>query len=183
MLKQLSKNPFENKGFDLKSANIKAVNLLKNYIPDRSIILDVGQYSPMSELMDNELKSPVYNTSGDLDEQFYYYPINYDYIVYSHTIEHQFNPLYTLSVLKGIDFKLMFIFLPSRGKLLWSKEHFHEIDNYRMKLLLERAGYDIVKVIRLKHNRKWYTYLTGVRMFLRLFFEYNVCYIVKKNNL
>ena len=153
-------------------------------------LLDVGRTSPLTVAVNEAFDIKVYNTSGDLDEVFYI-PIEnfnaycdwiyYDYILYSHTIEHQFNPLHTLLELKKVmnaETK-MFIILPCKPKFLWWEGHFHEIDNYRMKLLLKRAGLNIVSYERHRVWRNWKFYFTGIRPLLRLFCEYNDYYEVK----
>jgi hypothetical protein len=152
-------------------------------------IIDIGQRSPLTDAVEREFGSMIWNTLGDLDERFglsSYPPASrcpIYYILYSHTIEHQFNPLFTILELKKymIAETRMFIILPRRGKLLWWKGHYHEIDDYRMRLLLRRAGLDIVSFERHKVWREWWFYLTGIRPLLRLFCEYNAYYEVKIN--
>jgi SAM-dependent methyltransferase len=157
--------------------------LIKN-IPNASglNILDIGQRSPLTDVIENALNVKVDNTTGDLDFEFTAPKSTYDVIIYSHTIEHQFNPLYTLVELYKLlkDSGTLFIMLPERGKLLWDKGHYHEIDAYRFKELVERAGF---KIIRKDNQRPWrnpFFYLTGLRPFLRLFLERNANYILKK---
>lgn len=156
----------------------------KEYLIDNPYvhyILDVGQRSPLTDAISKESYCRIDNTTGDLDTDFTS-PIRiYDTIIYSHTIEHQFNPLYTLLRLREVMDKSsrMFIILPSRTKLLWERGHFHEIDRYRMGLLLDSAGLEIVTYERRKHHRAWYTYFNGIRPLMRLFIEFNAYYEVK----
>src|SRR5215203_2792250 len=105
-------------------------------------ILDIGQRSPLTDAIEETLKVKIDNTTGDLDFTFTAPKNQYDAIIYSHTIEHQFNPLYTLVEIRKLlkDEGVLFIMLPERGKLLWDKGHYHEIDSYRFKELVERGG-------------------------------------------
>ena len=146
-----------------------------------SLTLDIGERSPLTEAIENNFNVKIFNTSGDLDADFVFPLKIYDNIIYSHTIEHQFSPLNTLLRVAEVmdrDSKL-FIMLPSRGKLLWCPGHYHEIDHYRMQLLIKRAGLKITDYQRRKHWRAWWFYLTGCKAFMRLFFEYNAYYIVR----
>ena len=183
MNKTFASNPFNDHSDELFGHIRQTLDFLKGKL--KGTILDVGQPSPLTEAIIMNFPVQVTNTVGDLDEEFTvdhigYWPFNF--IIYSHTIEHQFNPLNTLLGLKYRmnDNTVMFIMLPSRGKLLWTKGHFHEIDHYRMQALLDRAGLKIVAYERRKHWRRWYSYLTGIRPLLRLLFEYNAYYTVKK---
>jgi len=178
MLEQLSQDP-------LLIHNDSHIRQVIDYLKDKiqlGNILDVGRVSPLTEaISENFHYSHIYNTAGDLDTDFTFPVKIYDTIIYSHTIEHQFNPLYTLLRLKEVAdaYTRIFIILPSRTKLLWDKGHFHEIDHYRMKLLIERAGMRIVTYERRKAWRKWYTYFYGFRPLMRLFLEYNAYYMIQ----
>jgi SAM-dependent methyltransferase len=157
--------------------------LLENINNDGKLdILDIGQRSPLTDAIEERLKVKLDNTTGDLDFSFSAPKKSYDVIIYSHTIEHQFNPLYTLVEIYKLlkDDGTLFIMLPERGKLLWDKGHYHEIDAYRFKELVERAHF---KIIRKDNHRPWRTpffYLTGLRPLLRLFLEFNANYVLKK---
>lgn len=181
MIPELAQSPYQITP-QLEDAMNTTVKYIRRKVKPGSSMLDVGQKNPLTELLvSGDMKLEITNTDGDLDVFNLQDPNKYDYILYSHTIEHQFNPLHTLLELKKVmtDKTLMFIILPRRGKLLWCKGHFHEIDDYRMKLLLERAGLDIVSLELHKAWRPWYFYLTGIKPVLRLFLEYNAYYEVR----
>ncbi len=187
MIEELTTYPYYNTE---QSSNVQRTTLeylyRRMYLGPYTII-DVGQRSPLTDAIEREFGYMIWNTVGDLDERFGLSmngPVSkcpIYYIVYSHTIEHQFNPLYTLLELKRymIPETRMFIILPRRGKLLWWRGHYHEIDDYRMRLLLRRAGLDIVSFERHKVWREWKFYFTGIRPLMRLFCEYNAYYEVK----
>ncbi len=182
-LQDLTLDPNLTENHFSRSANKKTIKYLerKSIADSYDYLLDVGRPSPLTLEMDCNLKCRILNTSGDLDCDFNKAKIFYKEIVYSHTIEHQFNPLFTLQELKKVMYKdsQLFIILPRRPKFLWSNQHFHEIDDYRMRLLIERAGMKIVSIETHKAWRAWYDYLKGFRMFLRLFFETNSYYEIK----
>jgi len=146
-------------------------------------MLDIGRPSPLTEVVENHFNLYMFNTEGDLDTDFTFeYDMRYDYILYSHTIEHQFNPLHTLLELgyKAMHYGTkMFIILPHKPKFLWWEGHYHEIDHYRMRMLLKRAGLRIVSYERHRVWRNWKFYFTGVRPFIRLFCEWNGYYEVQ----
>ncbi len=180
MIPELAQSPYQITP-QLEDAMGTTVKYIRRMAKPSSTMLDVGQKNPLTEiLLGGDMKLKITNTEGDLDVFTLEDPNKYDYILYSHTIEHQFNPLHTLLELKKVmtDNTRMFIILPRRGKLLWCKGHFHEIDHYRMKLLLERAGLDIISLELHKAWRPWYFYLTGFKPILRLFMEYNAYYEV-----
>lgn len=181
MIPELAQTPYQVTP-QLEDAMNTTIKYLNRKVRPSSSLLDVGQKSPLTDLLtEGSLNLDIANTEGDLDVFTMPSNVKYDYILYSHTIEHQFNPLHTLLELRKvmIDKTMMFIILPRRGKLLWCKGHFHEIDDYRMRLLLERAGLDIVSLELHKAWRPWYFYLTGIKPALRLFFEYNAYYEVR----
>lgn len=167
-----------------KQTQTKFKNMLQIlgwHVQRDSKILDVGDRNPFTELMEREFMVDIDNTKGDLDDNFYIAGSSYDVILASHIVEHIFNPLYCLQRLKEVlsEDGIMIIAVPQRGKLLWCKGHFHEIDDYRIRLLFKRAGLKVIKKYKRKVKREWWRYLTGFRPILRLFFEYNAIYIVK----
>ena len=174
MIPELTQPPYWSTGIR------KRINKTIKYLDDRisygTPILDVGQENYLSKAMSATFKTVVDNTDGDLDSDFYivndgerYY---YDVIVYSHTIEHQFSPLHTLKLLKyhlSEDGRI-YIFAPSgiTFKFLWGKGHYHEIDEYRMRLLIKRAGLKLISVTRQRVYGSWWHYLLGIRPLMRL---------------
>ena len=156
----------------------KTLEYFKGKLKSRMVVLDIGSDNPLSRAIRHKFKCYVLNTDGDLDENFFIPNYQYDAIIYSHTIEHQFNPLNTLLRIKQHmkpDSKL-YILLPDRGKMLWCKGHFHEIDEYRMGLLAKRSGFSIVSKTKQKVWRDWWFYFTGIRPLMRLLFEYHAVY-------
>lgn len=185
MIPEMSKSAYEFENTTQYRSHLKkTMAYLKDKIFSYHYVLDIGAKNPLTDAIENQLSQKICNTDGDLDGNFIM-PIRiYGVIIYSHTIEHQFNPLHTLERLKPVmDLHTrLYILLPERGKLLWCKGHFHEIDEYRMGLLLERAGMQIISKTKQKIWRDWWFYLTGIKPLMRLFFEYHAIYEVKLKN-
>jgi len=178
-------NEFTNNPFEKTTQTLNHIRYVVKYFSDKIQphykILDIGQRSPLTNALERKFKVKIDNTSGDLDTRFTIQSKYYNIVIYSHTIEHQFNPLNTLLRIREVmnETTLLYIFTPDRGKLLWCKGHYHEIDSYRMRLLLQRAGYEILSKKKYKIWRHWTSYLKGFRPLLRLFREYTVIYKVR----
>lgn len=159
----------------------KTLQYFDGKLKSRDIVLDLGANNPLARAIRKKFTCYVLNTDGDLDEKFFIPDYKYDVVIYSHTIEHQFNPLHTLLKIKPYlkPKAKIYILLPDRGKLLWCRGHFHEIDEYRIGLLAKRAGYYIISKTRQKVWRDWWFYFTGIKPLMRLFFEYHAVYELK----
>jgi len=182
MLQELAKDPFKNINFQGQNALKRKLKYFRNLISPDQKILDVGGRNRLTEALEKEHQVKIDNTVGDLDLQFEAPGSDYDLIIYSHTIEHQFNPLFTVLELKKLlsDNGVLYILMPERGKLLWTKGHYHEIDDYRFGLLMKQADMKIISKRKEKAWRHWTEYFRGVRPFYRLFREFDVIYAVKK---
>lgn len=183
MIQQLAKDPYQNRSVQARKHIEQTLTYFHGKLQPGMKILDVGGRSPLTDAFEEIFHVKIDNTQGDLDLFFEAQQKNYNVVIYSHTLEHQFNPLHTLHMLRLLytdHNTVIYIMVPRRGKLLWDKGHFHEIDHYRMQLLIKRAGFKIIDYRLKKHWRAWYSYLKGVRMFLRLFFEYDAYYVVRK---
>jgi SAM-dependent methyltransferase len=178
----LTKDPSQNINYQGRTALIRKLKYFSNKVNSSQKILDVGQRNLLTKELEKIHNVKIDNTTGDLDVNFEIPNKDYDIIIYSHTIEHQFNPLYTLLELKKVlkPEGLLYILLPERGKLLWTSGHYHEIDDYRMKLILKRSGFLIKDTHREKAWRHWAEYIKGFRPFYRFFREFDATYVVKK---
>jgi hypothetical protein len=181
MLNELAKDPLKNVNLQGRTALARKMKYFKNLIKNNHKVLDVGQRNLLTEALENEHKIKIDNTDGDLDSNFTIPSQNYDIIIYSHTIEHQFNPLYTMLQLKDAlsNEGKLYVLMPERGKLLWTIGHYHEIDDYRFRLLAKRAEFEIINKRKEKAWRKWTEYLKGIRPLYRLFREFDVIYELK----
>lgn len=165
--------------FYAKSLNKKIIKYFRIKDCMNGYILDIGMKTYFTKMLENEFDIKIFNTKGDLDIDFEMNEdYKYDTIIYSRTIEHQFNPLHTLLRLKRVmhNKSKMYIILPNRGKLLWTKYHYHEIDPYRMSLLFKRAGYRMISNTKIKGWRSPLLYMKGFRSLYRIIREHNDIY-------
>lgn len=179
MIEETTNSPYNfEKSRQYQSHLKNTMGYLKDKINPSDVVLDIGSRNPLTELIERRLSVNIHNTIGDLDDDFAIPGYFFDKVIYSHTIEHQFNPLHTLLKIKPyLNPKAkIYILLPDRGKLLWCKGHFHEIDEYRMGLLAKRSGFSILSKTKQKVWREWWFYLTGIRPLMRLLFEYHAVY-------
>ncbi|MCK5018393.1 MAG: methyltransferase domain-containing protein [Candidatus Peribacteraceae bacterium] len=145
--------------------------------------LDVGKKNEFTSYINVQLSVPCDNTSGDLDFEFSAPNNKYDVILFSHVIEHLMNPLLTLCRLRefmGSD-SVMFVAMPDRGRLLWTRNHFHEIDSYRFVELCKKAQLQVDDRFTFRVYDYWWYYFRGFRPLWRLFRERSVVYMVTKD--
>jgi len=183
MLKELTKTMYGIEDNHQTQSRFKqTLRFFEGKLNNEQTILDVGNRNPFTDFLESNFNVKIDNTIGDLDEAFDIPKPYYDVIIYSHTLEHQFNPLSSLLKLNRVmdDKSFMYVMLPERGKLLWCKGHFHEIDDYRFQLLIKRAGLKIIGKTKNKVWRNWTKYLTGIRPLYRLIREFNTTYTIIK---
>ena len=138
-------------------------------------VLDIGERNPLTERMEEAFGIMIDSTAGDLDVWLFYPKKKYDIIIFSHVIEHLFNPLLCLENIKKVmkPDALLFIATPIHPHFLTPRTgHFHEMDEYRFRKLIQRAG---LKIIRWEktyfHRHIHWTSFTGIRPFLRMFYK------------
>ena len=147
-------------------------------------VLDIGERNRLTEKLEKAYSLKIDNTEGDLDERFNCPKRRYDLVIFSHVIEHLFNPLFCLDNIKFImrSDALLVICTPIKPHFLpWGKGHFHEMDEYRFKKLIARAGLKIIQWERFRNGPLLSD--LGIRPILRkvLFKEQSFC-ICKKIN-
>lgn len=162
-----------------KRRNDQVLKYLEPMLSYNSYVLDVGKFNSLTESIWYRFTCAIDNTRGDLDKVFYIPCQQYDLILYSFVIEHQFNPLSTLLRLKKYlkpDGKILVIYPSNNCKLIWSKYHYHEIDHYRFQKLVEAAGLKIERFDKRKPCCK----INGIRPILRYIFGYNAYYTLTR---
>lgn len=163
---------------EAKNSHKEITNYLSGKLFDN--ILDVGERNPLTILLENTYNIKIDNTDGDLDVGFSAPKKNYDVIIFSHVVEHLFNPLFCLMELKKLLKPNGVIFIatprcPENLKLNWSKGHFHELDEYRMNKLVERSGLKIIDKYYYKRNIGGFK---GVRPILKKILYKNAIYTI-----
>lgn len=138
-------------------------------------VLDIGPRNRFGVELSEKLGLLIVNTDGDLDT-LQWKPekdISFDTVWIFEMIEHLKNPDLFLRMLKRNihgNTKIYLMYPNRTFRMFWSHNHWHEIDPIRFRLLVEEAGY---KIIRHKHkilHRKWTFYLSGIRPILRFIF-------------
>jgi SAM-dependent methyltransferase len=145
-------------------------------------ILDIGERNYFTNILEDRFDVKIDNTIGDLDIELLTAQPRYDFIICSHVLEHLFNPLFCLEMIKRRmkpDSKLI-IATPIKPNFLpWGRGHFHEFDQYRFKKLIERAGFKIIRFEQFSTYHFWnLKCYCGLRPFIRLFFKeqgYCIC--------
>ena len=133
--------------------------------------LDIGDWTPFTDQLEAHYDCPFANTTIDLDEEEL--TGEYDVVTALEVIEHLFNPLHLLKEISGVlkEGGKLYLSTP-KGKphFLWSKDHFHEMRYDRIKTLINRAGFRIIrkKEIRIHPIR---FYFSGFRPLLRLIYD------------
>jgi|GEM_PF-2981509 len=151
---------------------------LIDYIKDIDLsgrILDIGERNPLTRKLEDHFGIEIDNTIGDLDETFIPNRFEYDVIIFSQVIEHLFNPLFCLENIKRVMHKnsVLIIGTPIKpGHITTNFRHFHEMDEYRFKKLIQRAGLRIIDWQKnyAYNNINWKSF-TGVRPFLKMFYK------------
>ncbi|MBA7629481.1 hypothetical protein ES703_36980 [subsurface metagenome] len=108
-------------------------------------VLDLGDRTRLTELLEKKWKCQITNSNGDLDIIEFYG--EYDVVTSFEVIEHLFNPLYNLLQVRKVlkPGGRLFLTTPlGKPYFLWSPQHFHEMHWERLASLLERAGYQIL---------------------------------------
>ena len=130
-------------------------------------VLDCGEPNLLRNMMEEKFKVSIQGTVGDLDIE----PLSgqYDYVTAFEIIEHLMNPLWFLrqihSVLKP-EGRLYLSTPINKPKYFWRHDHFHEFDEYRLGLLIERAGFEVVR----KERKRFYK-INGIRPIFRVLFK------------
>jgi hypothetical protein len=188
----LISNPFRlttNELWDLQ--NIKAYRLREKRICDflgKNILLlispfaDMGESNPLKIYIQNKFKIQIDSLDGDFD--FYIKNPQYNYyntIFHFDVLEHLMNPLTNLIQLNYLLPKdgIVFLSTPYRPRIFWSKYHFHEIDDYHMKILLERAGFEIIKMVKIPMRGRLINHIYGIRPIIRYFLKTRF-YVLRK---
>ena len=88
-------------------------------------------------------------------------------------IEHLFNPLHLLKEISGVlkEGGKLYLSTP-KGKphFLWSKDHFHEMNEQSLMSLINRAGFKMIRKDEIRIQPLSF-YFSGIRPLFRLIYE------------
>lgn len=130
--------------------------------------IDMGEINPLKRMIEKQHDIEIISCDIDLD----YSSIRGEWntIFCFEVLEHLFNPLFALENIKTAmtNDGILYLSVPCQPHFLWSKHHFHEIDDIRLGWLLDRAGFKIVKRGKATIAGNWYNHLVG-RSALRYF--------------
>jgi SAM-dependent methyltransferase len=135
-----------------------------------SPILDLGEANPKIRII-QEILRIEFSSCGDVDFDFEPIPGSWGTILCLEILEHLYNPLLALTNMRSAlaPGGVIYLSTPGRPHFLWSHQHFHEIDDERIRWLFRRAGLEVLKEGRIPVRREWWWHLRGIRPFLRLF--------------
>ena len=150
---------------------VRRYQVTLDFIGDKQMgrVLDIGERNPFTKRLEGAHGVSIENTSGDLDT--IELSGSFDTVLCLEVIEHLMNPLQLLLQIHKVLNHDGSIFLSTpkhKPHFLWGRHHFTEMDEYRLKALVNRAGFQVVRKQLFRTMPFWW-YLTGVRPFLRMF--------------
>jgi len=133
--------------------------------------LDIGDRTPFTDQLESHYHCPFANTTIDLDEGKL--TGEYDVITALEIIEHLFNPLHLLKEISSVlkEGGKLYLSTP-KGKphFLWSKDHFHEMNEKSLISLIHRAGFKVLRKDEIRIQPLSF-YFRGIRPLLRLIYD------------
>ena len=141
---------------------------------------DIGELNSKMEYIKKELNISVKQI--DYDFNFDYMAGHFNTIFCFEVLEYLQNPLFFMNQIKKIlnDNGTLYLSSPSRPRFLWTKHHFFEMDRKHLyKWILEPLDFKIVRKKKIRINHHWTFYLSGFRLFFRIFFNYTNIYEIK----
>ena len=135
-------------------------------------LADCGEYNPMARRIENLLDREIETLDWDFDRNFGTQYGKYDVIFCFEVLEHLFNPLFFLQVLKyhlesgGI----IYLSTPRQWpQCIKAIHHYHEIPTDRLMWLFDAAGLQVEEMVKITIAGNWYNHLYGIRPILRYF--------------
>lgn len=154
-------------------------------LPDNPICGDVGILTPKIQAIStitgwefHQLSAIDFNYEDPKNDK----RVAFSLITCLETLEHVQNPLFLLDNLRKKMFRdsVLVLSLPGRPRFLWTEHHYHEITpKHLQKWLLDELGMKIVRQKKIRINMPWWRYFTGIRPFMRLFFNFTNIYEIR----
>ena len=137
--------------------------------------LDIGDRTPVTEMLEAHFGCRFDNTAVDLDTEPLDVTTRYPVVTAFEVIEHLYNPLHLLlEIREALDHapsSRLFLSTPAwKPGFLQSPDHFHEMPMRSLDALLSRAGFEVVRSAGFGIRSPLFC-LRGVRPLLRCIFE------------
>ena len=137
--------------------------------------LDIGDRTPVTEMLEAHFGCRFDNTAVDLDTEPLEVAGRYPVVTAFEVIEHLYNPLHLLlEIREALDpapSSRLFLSTPAwKPGFLQSPDHFHEMQKRSLDALLSRAGFEVARSAGFGIRSPLFC-LRGVRPLLRCIFE------------
>jgi hypothetical protein len=137
--------------------------------------LDIGDRTPVTEMLEAHFGCRFDNTAVDLDTEPLDVTTRYPVVTAFEVIEHLYNPLHLLlEIREALDpapSSRLFLSTPAwKPRFLQSPDHFHEMPKRSLDALLSRAGFEVARSAGFGIRSHLFC-LRGVRPLLRCIFE------------
>lgn len=145
-------------------------------------VLEADRRNPFTDKVEQRFGVSVDNAGGDYNYLLRAPRKDYDTVISGHVLEHLYNPgIYLADIRDHMKpgGKLLIVF-PQRPKFLWTNHHYHEVDDYRFRLMASDTGFTV------SHYEQWHLrkskseHLTGIRTALRFFVDKEGFYLLIK---
>ena len=147
----------------------ETLSLLKQFASKDDIILDLGVKNPFTSIIE-EHNFTVYNTTGEDLDYHYHHLKDFDatFVTALEILEHLVNPMEVLRNLPGekllATIPMRLWFAPAyKSKTDPRDVHYHEFEDWQFDMLLEKAGWKIIRRHKWTHGSN----KIGIRPLLR----------------
>jgi len=148
-------------------------------------VADMGCFNAKSSFIRRFLNHEIEQVDRN-DFNFWDVPKDYknvfDVILCLEVLEHLQNPLHFMRNVKAMlkEGGSIYLSLPSRPRFLWTKHHFFEMNKkHLLKWIFKPLGLEVIESKRIRINHPWHFYISGIRPFFRIFFNYTRIYEIR----
>lgn len=145
-------------------------------------ICDIGELNAKSIYLSDHFNIKIEQLDQDFNFCDLYTGKKYDNILCFEVIEHLQNSLLFMRNIKKMlkAGGVIYLSTPSRPHFLWTPHHFIEMSREKLtQWILAPLDLKIIRSKKIRLNNNWKFYFTGIRPFLRLFFNYTNIYEIR----